>query len=30
MLAGTGAVAIRETIRLMSEIDRAIPKWPIE
>jgi hypothetical protein len=24
------AVAIKETIRLMSEIDKAIPKWPIE
>ncbi len=23
-------VAIKETIRLMSEIDKAIPKWPIE
>ena len=23
-------VAIKETIRLMSEIDQAIPKWPIE
>jgi hypothetical protein len=22
--------AIREAIRLMSEIDKAIPKWPIE
>ena len=22
-------VAIKETIRLMSEIDKAIPKWPI-
>ena len=23
-------VALKETIRLMSEIDKAIPKWPIE
>ena len=23
-------VAIRETIRIMSEIDNAIPSWPIE
>jgi hypothetical protein len=23
-------VAIKETIRLMSEIDKVIPKWPIE
>jgi len=23
-------VAIKETIRLMSEIDKAIPNWPIE
>ncbi len=22
--------AIKETIRLMSEIDKAIPKWPME
>jgi hypothetical protein len=23
-------VAIKETIRLMSEVDKAIPNWPIE
>ena len=23
-------VAIKETIRLMAEVDKAIPKWPIE
>jgi hypothetical protein len=23
-------VAIKETIRLMSEIDETIPKWPME
>jgi len=23
-------VAIKETIRLMSEIDKAIPNWPME
>ena len=23
-------VAIKETIRLMAEIDKAIPNWPIE
>jgi len=23
-------VALKETIRLMKEIDKAIPKWPIE
>jgi hypothetical protein len=23
-------VAIKETIRLMSEIDKAIPRWPVE
>jgi len=24
------AVALKETIRLMAEIDRAIPGWPME
>jgi hypothetical protein len=29
-IADYPAAAIKETIRLMTEIDKAIPKWPIE
>jgi len=26
----TGVVALKETVRLMEEIDEVIPSWPIE